>query len=255
MGVACADFDRNGFPDLFVTNFYREQNTLYQGIAAGLYSDASSRSGLGPVSLPLLGFGTQPIDVECDGLVDLVVLNGDIDDYSSTGRAWKMPITAFRNEGNLRFRDMSQSSGLDFQTPQLGRGLSRVDLNCDGAADLVAVRHDGTARLLVNRTLQKSRAAVIRLLGRGRGREVLGATVKLTGGVSAEQSETLVGGDGFAASAERLLYLAVDGDGASKVCVRWPGGSEHCVEQNVRSGEWLCREERDLSSTLWRLPR
>ncbi|MFM7922359.1 MAG: FG-GAP-like repeat-containing protein, partial [Planctomycetaceae bacterium] len=120
------------------------------------------------------GFGTQPIDVEGDGLVDLVVLNGDIDDYSSTGRPWKMPITAFRNEGGLRFRDLSQSCGRDFTEPQLGRGLSRVDLNCDGAADLVAVRHDGNVRLLLNQTPQQPGNVVFRLVGRGRGRELLG---------------------------------------------------------------------------------
>lgn len=255
MGVACADFDRNGFPDLFVTNFYREQNTLYQGIGAGLYSDASSRSGLGPVSLPLLGFGTQPIDVEGDGLVDLVVLNGDIDDYSSTGRPWKMPITAFRNEGGLRFRDLSQFCGRDFTEPQLGRGLSRVDLNCDGAADLVAVRHDGNARLLLNQTPQQSKNPAIRLLGRARGRELLGTTVTLRGASGAEVVSTLVGGDGFAASSERVLYLSAGGLSGGRLTVRWADGREQTGEFSPVSGEWLCREESGQTFTLWGAPR
>lgn len=255
MGVACADFDRNGFPDLFVTNFYREQNTLYQGIGAGLYSDASSRSGLGPVSLPLLGFGTQPIDVEGDGLVDLVVLNGDIDDYSSTGRPWKMPITAFRNEGGLRFRDLSQDCGRDFTEPQLGRGLSRVDLNCDGAADLVAVRHDGNVRLLLNRTVQRSGKVAVRLVGRERGRELLGTTVTLHGGAGADVVTTLAGGDGFAASSERVLYLSAGGISAGRLTVRWAGGREQTGEFSAVGGEWVCREEHDQKCTLWGVPR
>lgn len=255
MGVACADFDHNGFPDLFVTNFYREQNTLYQGIGAGLYSDASSRSGLGPVSLPLLGFGTQPIDVEGDGLVDLVVLNGDIDDYSSTGRPWKMPITAFRNEGGLRFRDLSQSCGRGFTEPQLGRGLSRVDLNCDGAADLVAVRHDGNVRLLLNQTPQQPGNVAFRLVGRGRGRELLGSTVTLGGESGAGAASTMFGGDGFAASSERVLYVSAGGLSGGRLTVRWADGREQSGEFSGLSGEYLCREESGQSCTLWGVPR
>ncbi len=255
MGVAYADFDRNGFPDLFVTNFYREQNTLYEGIASGLFTDASSRSGLGPVSLPWLGFGTQPIDVQGDGWPDLVVLNGDIDDYSASGRPWKMPIMAFRNEGGLRFRDMSQSSGVDFQQPQLGRGLSRVDLNGDHVCDLVAVRHDGEARLLVNHTPQQSARVVLRVIGRQRGREVLGTVLTLHSGGPGELTEVVTGGDGFAAVSERVVSFRRGAESSMDLAVRWPGGVVQRAEVSGASVEWLCREETGAECSLWRAPR
>ena len=224
MGVALADFDANGLPDLFVTNFYREQNTLYQGIAPGLFLDASLRSGLGPPSLPYLGFGTQAIDVEGDGDSDLVILNGDIDDYSASGRPWKMPITAFRNAGNGQFDEMTGRCGTDCAQPMLGRGLSLVDVNGDLADDLIAVRHDGPVRLLQNRTPQKQPGICLRFVGRSAVRD--GRSVSFNWETS-DRTEIvwLAAGSGFSASNEQCVRWHTAAGGAGTLDVHW-GNSE-----------------------------
>lgn len=208
MGVAVSDVDENGTLDLLVTNFFREQNTLYSGIGSGLFMDRSQESGLGLPSLELLGFGTQAIDIDSDGHEDLVILNGDIDDYSSTGRRWKMPTSVFRNSGNGRFDDVSDQSGTEMQLPQLGRGLSRVDFDGDQVPDLVAVRHDGPARLLKNETSQVNPGFTMRVVSHRECREAIGRQLKMTCGEN-RQLRIVASGDGFSASNERRLHFAI----------------------------------------------
>jgi len=216
MGIAVSDFDENGTLDLFVTNFFREQNTLYSGIGSRLFMDKSQESGLGSPSMELLGFGTQAIDINSDGYDDIVILNGDIDDYSATGRRWKMPISVFRNGGDGRFMDMSNQCGAEMPLPQLGRGLSRVDFDGDRVSDLVAVRHDGPARLLKNETSQENPGFNLLLVSHRECRDAIGRQIRMTCGEN-HQLRIVASGDGFSASNERLVRFALPFSGEIQI--------------------------------------
>ncbi len=81
MGLAAADFDLDGDPDLAVTNFDVETNTLYRnaGPASGLlFEDVSATTGFGQPSFNLLGFGIVAADFDRDGALDVYVANGHI---------------------------------------------------------------------------------------------------------------------------------------------------------------------------------
>lgn len=258
MGVALSDFDENGFPDLFVTNFYREQNTLYSGLGCGIFADRSMESGLGFPSLDLLGFGTQAVDIDADGLEDLVVLNGDIGDYSATGRPWKMPMLLFESLGNGQFEDMSSHSGPEPKIPQLGRGLTRVDFDGDQAVDLAIVRHDGPVRLLKNETPQKKHGVRLRLISRASSRDSIGMSVILKSGEN-YQHRVVSSGDGFAASNERLLSFSVPSGSKCQLCVRH--GHGECLSEK----DWLSVDpssqpltlivQQDGSAVIFKTPR
>ena len=71
MGIAVADFDHNRMPDVFVTNFLNESNTMYFGLGTGLFVDRTRSLHLTQPSISMLGFGTQPIDLDMDGFDDL----------------------------------------------------------------------------------------------------------------------------------------------------------------------------------------
>ena len=79
MGVDCADVDANGFPDIFVTNFSEELNTLYSNLGEGLFEDITTKAGLGSGFIPL-GFGTKLFDFDNDGDLDIHVTNGHVID-------------------------------------------------------------------------------------------------------------------------------------------------------------------------------
>jgi len=83
MGVAVGDANQDGQQDLFVTNFFADYNTLYRQESPGFFHDTSAEAGLLPASYRFLGFGTQFLDADLDGDLDLVVTNGDVADFSA----------------------------------------------------------------------------------------------------------------------------------------------------------------------------
>ena len=84
MGIAAADVNDDGRPDLFVTNFSGENNALYASKGAG-FRERSSPAGLGGPSVQLLGWGTQVADFDLDGDLDVAVVNGHV--YPEADRA------------------------------------------------------------------------------------------------------------------------------------------------------------------------
>ena len=83
MGLDVGDYDRDGYMDLFVTNFQGEFNTLYRNGENRFFADVSSLAGLGRPSLRSLGFGTAFADLDNDGFLDLLVANGHIHDNTA----------------------------------------------------------------------------------------------------------------------------------------------------------------------------
>ena len=103
MGVDSGDFDGDGDPDLYVTNFFRESNTLYRNEGAGRFSDFTVQADLEAVTLTMLGWGTAFSDLDNDGDLDLFVANGhvfpEVDD-APTGTSYRQLNQVFRNDGD-----------------------------------------------------------------------------------------------------------------------------------------------------------
>ena len=76
ISVRSQHLDGDGRPDLFVTNFANEYNTLHLNVVKGLFMDATSFYGLAADTMPFVGWGTAFIDVELDGWESLFIANG-----------------------------------------------------------------------------------------------------------------------------------------------------------------------------------
>ena len=85
MGVDADDVDGDGRPDLFVTNFADEYNTLYRNLGHDLFLDETANFGLAVDSLPWIGWGCILADLDNDGWLDCVVANAEIDDNAESG--------------------------------------------------------------------------------------------------------------------------------------------------------------------------
>ncbi len=215
MGIACADFDSSGHLDLFVSNFEGEDNTLYSNLGEATFVDRTEELGLGRSSYQLMGWGAQFLNIDADGLIDLVVLNGHLHDRAMMAQVLQQTKSSFI--------DVAESAGDFFSTVHMGRSLAVADFNRDRKPDLVATKRTGAVHLLRNDSLDGHRLA-IQLVGTLSNRSAIGARVTLKCGVD-RFSQTLQGGGGYLSANEHRLYFAIgDHDHVDQLIVDWPNG-------------------------------
>jgi tetratricopeptide (TPR) repeat protein len=241
MGVAAGDLSGDGWLDLFVTNFYRESNTYYAQLDSHDFEDRTLRAGLRSPSFQWLGFGTQCLDADLDGRLDLVLTNGHLDDFTYLNQPYEMPAQFFWNRSAERFEELSPAAlGPFFQTPRRGRGLALVDWNRDGLDDFVVSHLDTPAALVTNTTNTNGRRALtVRLRGTKSARDAIGAFVTL---ITDWRTTTrhMTAGDGYQASNEHKLLFALEpSEKIERVEVRWPAGDLQVVESSEVDGNRL----------------
>jgi enediyne biosynthesis protein E4 len=149
-GVAIGDYDNDGFEDIFVAGVYG--NTLYHNNGDGTFTDVTAKAGLNkpdPEYGPLWAVGGVWVDVNNDGLLDLVVINylkwdgknepvcgmPDHRDYCHPKMYKPTPNQLFINNGDGTFRDASVEWGLRAY-PGKGMGAAIADYDLDGKMDL-----------------------------------------------------------------------------------------------------------------------
>ncbi len=234
MGVDVGDVDGDGRPELFVTNFQDEHNTLYRNQGSGLFQDISYRSGLADESLPWIGWGTALADFDLDGWLDVVVTNGHVDDNRhllGQEGPYAQPPLAWRNrQGQFEF--LGAAAGEFFTQPRVGRGLAAADLDNDGDQDLVIVHQDDPPALLRNDAPTESGgsrgALAVRLIGVHANRDVVGASLSLSEGDHVMVRQR-IGGGSYLSAHEQVQYFGVSSETSLSLHVRWPGGGEMTI--------------------------
>lgn len=228
MGVAFGDYDRNGWPDLLLTHFTGESNTLYQNRGAQGLHDVSHLTGLREPSLPKLGFGTIMDDLNSDGHMDLFVTNGHIDPRYAESEGYEMVPQLFSFDGQ-RWRERPAAAGDFFTRELVGRAVGTADMDRDGDLDLCVVHHNAPVALLQNDSAS-GRSLLVRLTGRSSNRSAVNTqvTVQCAGEILVQE---LPGGTSYAASHERLLHFGLGTlQGPLQVKVVWPAGTEQRLE-------------------------
>ncbi len=245
MGVAAGDANNDGLIDLFVTNFHNESNTFYQQTSDGLFEDSTRASQLHHPSLKMLGFGTQFIDADLNGDLDLIVTNGHIDDLSTEGIPYEMPAQFFSNDGQGNFTEVpADTLGPYFKKKNLGRGLARLDWNRDGRDDIAVSHLDVPFALLTNRTEDVGHFVSLQLRGTESSRDAIGSVVTVSAGGKRLVRE-LTAGDGFQASNERRIVIGIgSAEAVEELTVRWPSGINQKFENIPVDTELLFIESR-----------
>ena len=228
MGIAIGDVDGNHRPDLFVTNYYAESNTLYSQQHSTGFMDDTAAADLATPGYSMLGFGCQFFDADADGDPDLMVANGHLDDFTHMGHPFRMRPQFYENTGSGRMAE-AEFVGDYFETPVLGRSVATIDWNGDGRCDVVVTHLDSTVALLTNRTLQAGSTSTFTLIGTSAARDAVGGSAGWAS--AAGPAAWRMAGDGYQCSNEPVLRL-VQKAGSSNdggVTVTWPGSRIHSV--------------------------
>lgn len=239
MGIACADFNRNGLLDLFVTNFENAANDFYEQLEVGGYLTTNSRLGLDTTSRPMLAFGTIFADFNLDQWPDLFIANGHIWDLSTLGteHEYEMTQQLFYNQQGKRFQDVSQQSGPYFQSKFLGRATAVGDIDNDGDADLLATHEIKPAALLQNESSMQGKSVRLRFIGVKGPRTPLGCTLKV---VTDDVEQILVipaGGSYQASSDPRVIVPTGNAASIQSLVLTWPDGSREEWNDLPNQGE------------------
>ena len=222
MGVACNDYDGNGLPDLYITTFTNDSNTLFANLGPTGFRDVTRIEGLHSTTIETLGFGTVMSDLNADGAMDLFMTNGHIDDWRYKNEMWKMPPELFSYGDGRWTKHTAEEAGEFLADEHLGRAVSMADFDHDGDTDLLVVHQNEPAALLVNHS-EMGHWLQVELRGEGSNRRGIGALVTVRQ-AEREWSQQLIGGSSYLTTHEPILFFGL-GDSAQPcdVTVTWPG--------------------------------
>jgi hypothetical protein len=226
MGSTAADYDGDGHIDLFKTNFSDDTATLYHANGDGTFADMTSAAGLG-IHQESLGWGTMFADVDNDGWPDLLVANGHVYpevDAAKLGATFREPRFLYWNQGNGKFKDVSDTSGPGLKEPMPGRGMAIADFWNDGRLSVVVNNLSDRPLLLVNEAKNSNHWLGVRLIGTKSNRDGIGARV-VVHGATRDWVDELRSGSGYDSSSDLRLHFGLGSSPSLKsISVRWPNG-------------------------------
>jgi enediyne biosynthesis protein E4 len=224
MGVDAADYDNDGWQDLFVANIDQELFSLYHNQKDLTFTDEPGE--IAPATRLLSGWGLKFFDYDNDGDSDLFLANGHPDDMVETLTTrvkYKEPLLMFENTGR-QFDDVSAQSGAVFSKVFPARGMTAGDYDNDGDLDLLISNNGGAPALLRNEGGSRNNWVGLDLVATKSNPGAVGAVITWQAG-SLRQTRLKTGGGSYLASHDPREVLGlgrnpkVDG-----VEIRWPSG-------------------------------
>ncbi len=229
MGVDAADYDQDGWLDLFVDNVDHEMYSLYHNSHDGSFEDVAVQSAIGSTTRLMSGWGVRFFDYDNDGDLELIVANGhpDLMIQAHHGELrYLEPLLLFEQRGGT-WHDVSDRGGSAFSRALAARGLALGDFDNDGAVDVLIATNNGAPLLLRNTVGRQNHWLGLRLIGTRSNIEAIGAKVTWQSG-DLKRHRTKVGGGSYMSSHDPRMVLGL----GSRAHIDWlevqwphPGGA------------------------------
>ncbi|MEI8020988.1 MAG: CRTAC1 family protein [Schlesneria sp.] len=221
MGVDVADYNGDGLPDIFVTNFEKEDHALYRNLGHGMWKHSTISAGLSASSRLRSGFGTAFCDFDGDHWPDLFILNGN-PIYTTAETPYAQRPQLFRNREGKHFEEISLQCGPYFHEEHSGRGNAVADLDNDGDFDIITVQMNEPVRILRNRR-SSDHFIGVQLHARNGERDAVGARLICHTPERNWTQFVVRGGGYFSQSDPRIIFPCDEFPGPVSITVCWPG--------------------------------
>jgi hypothetical protein len=224
MGVDAADFDNDGWQDLFVANLDREDFAIYRNNHDGTFDDLAIPMGIAKATRAMSGWGLKFFDYDNDGNLDLFLANGNPDDLITSlhgESTYDEPLLLFHNTGKS-FANVSPQSGPIFSLPMSSRGLALGDFNNDCAVDVLISINNGAPLLLCNNAGTQNHWLGLNLKGKKSNPDAIGARISYQAG-DLKQTRFKVGGGSYLSSHDPRVVLGLGKhEKLDTLEIKWP---------------------------------
>jgi enediyne biosynthesis protein E4 len=253
MGLGVADYDCDGWFDIFKTNFADDTSNLYHNNGDGTFSDLSFDSGVG-INNNYVAWGCGFIDYDNDGWSDIVQVNGhvypEIDHYNF-GETFKNPRLVYKNLGNGHFKDVSATMGPGMTAKYSSRGAAFGDFDNDGGMDVLILNMNELPSLLKNVGGSKQNWIKIKLVGTKCNRTAIGARVRVVTGKHIQMDEVSSGTSVMSQNDLRLHFGLGAVGTVDLIEVKWPTTQKLEKFTQVKANQIITIREGDgIVSTM-----
>lgn len=226
MGVDVADYDNDGWPDVFINALANQRYALFRNVK-GSFEYVSGPTGVGLISKLHSGWGAKFADFDNDGWKDLFVAQSHVMDnieLTQPSTRYREPLLLMKNIQG-KFKDVSAQAGLPFRASFAARGAAFGDLNNDGALDVVVQCNDEPALVLLNEVAGIQSWLIVDTIGITSNRDGIGAAVRLVNQSGGEQYGFVSTASSYLSASDKRLHFGLGSEKKVKLLeIRWPSG-------------------------------
>jgi hypothetical protein len=244
MGVDFADFNNDGWPDVFIGALANERYAIFQN-QKGAFQYVSDQSGVGLVSSQHSGWGLKFVDFDNDGWKDIFIAQGHVMDnieYTRPSTRYLEPMLLLRNNQG-KFEDASKGRGDAFEIPRASRGVAFGDLNNDGWLDMAVNVLNGPAVILRNGGGNGNHWLLINTIGTVSNRDGMGSKIRVVSESDSEQHGIVSATGSYQSANDKRVHFGLGQDKTLKLVeITWPNGTVQSME-NVKADQILTVKE------------